>query len=108
MQATEQAMKLLREQLTTSEESKCLSDYSSLMLEVQNMKAEMNQAIDYNSPVFKSKKKRLKIIESAAHSFYESYFNMCKYKQMYVDTKQDLLLKQLELLDFIDLKDSTS
>ena len=108
MQIAEQAIKLLRDQQATVEESKCLSDYSNLMVEVQYMKSEMNQAIDYNSPVFKSKKKRLETIESAAHSFYDSYFNMCKYKQMYVDTKKEFLLKQLELLDFIDLKDSTS
>tara|TARA_R110001632_G_scaffold156704_2_gene275068 strand:+ start:1480 stop:1791 length:312 start_codon:yes stop_codon:yes gene_type:complete len=103
MQIAEQALKLLRQSQSTQEESKCMSDYANLILEVEQMKSELNRAVDYSSPVYKVKKKRLDIIEKAAHSFYKSYFNMCKYKELYIKSNQEVIQRDIDFMNLIDM-----
>lgn len=78
-----------------------MSDYCALMVAMEEMKRELKQSKDKDSKTFKIKKERVDTIERAAHSFYKSYFSMCKYKEMSVRSDQKRLEKELELVNLI-------
>jgi len=101
MDIAKASLRLLKDANTTTEESACMKDYCDVMLEVEAMKRELETIEDKQSKGYKLKKKRLETINKAAHSFYDSYFNMCKYKEMYIMNKKKLLEKEMEFLDLI-------
>ena len=101
MEIAKQALKLIREQNTTLVESKCMSDYCEALVEIENMKMELKSSKDKTSENFKLKTKRTEILDRAIHSFYQSYFNMAKYKEMYSKEKQKTLEQEMQFINSI-------
>jgi hypothetical protein len=104
MQVAEKAMEILRASQSTTEESKCMKDYCDAMVEIEKMKSELLSVKDYvykSSKNYKIKEKRIKILSDAAHSFYDSYFNMVKYKELNAKANRDLLEKEMEFINLV-------
>lgn len=101
MEVAKQALQLLKDQNTTLAESKCMSDYCKALVEIECMKTELNDSKDKKSKNYKLKKKRIEILDNSVHSFYDSYFNMAKYKEMYIRKKQELIQKEITFLSSI-------
>ncbi len=104
MQVAEKAMEVLRDSQSTTEESKCMRDYCAAIVEIEKMKAELEGVSDIlykTSKNYKIKQKRIKILSDAAHSFYDSYFNMVKYKELNVKANRELLEKEMEFINLV-------
>ncbi len=101
MNLTKKALEIIKEQNTTISENKCMQDYCDALSEVENMKKELSQFKGQITESYKLKKKRVKILEKAVHSFYDSYFNMAKYKQMWSQEKQKGLEQEIEFINAI-------
>ena len=101
METTKQALKLLREQNATFAENKCMQDYCEAIVEIEEMKKEISEFKGQMTDTFRLKVKRTKILEKAVHSFYDSYFNMAKYKQMWSQEKQKCIEQEIEFINAI-------
>ena len=99
MEIAKKALELIREQNTTLVESKCMQDYCDALIEIENMKKELSEFKGQMTKSYKLKKKRTKILEKAVHSFYDSYFNMAKYKQMWSQEKQQNIEQEMEFIN---------
>ena len=101
MEIAEKALELIREQNTTLAENKCMQDYCEALTEIQAMKKELSEFKGQMTKSYKLKKKRTEILEKAVHSFYDSYFNMAKYKQMWSQEKQQNIEKEIAFISAI-------
>ena len=101
MELTKKALEIIKEQNTTIEENKCMQDYCDALVEIEAMKKELSQFKGQMTKSYKLKKKRTEILEKAVHSFYDSYFNMAKYKQMWSQEKQKGLEQEIEFINAI-------
>lgn len=104
MQVAEKAMEILRESQLTTEESKCMKDYCDAIVEIEKMKSELAGVKDAkyrSSENYRVKKKRITILSNAAHSFYSSYFNMVKYKELHSNSRHALLEKEMEFINLV-------
>ena len=99
MEIAEKALELIKEQNTTLAENKCMQDYCEALTEIGAMKKEISQFRGQMTDAFRLKKKRTEILEKAVHSFYDSYFNMAKYKQMWSQEKQKCIEKEIEFIN---------
>ena len=101
MEIAKKALELIREQNTTLAENKCMQDYCEALVEIEAMKKELSQFKGQMTKSYKLKKKRTEILDKAVHSFYDSYFNMAKYKQMWSQEKQKGLEREIEFINAI-------
>ena len=101
MEIAKKALELIREQNTTLAESKCMQDYCEALIEIEDMKKELSNFKGQMTKSYKLKKKRTEILEKAVYSFYDSYFNMAKYKQMWSQEKQKGLEQEIEFINDI-------
>jgi len=102
MQIAEEALKVLRESQTTSDENNYMHAYSSMTVEVSKMRDELNtKAGVIPNDVYNSKLKRVEDLERCLLLFNECYFKMMYYKQEMVANKSKLVSKELEFVNFV-------
>tara|TARA_B100000767_G_C19432856_1_gene396724 strand:- start:19 stop:348 length:330 start_codon:yes stop_codon:yes gene_type:complete len=102
MQIAEEALKVLRESQTTSEENRYMHAYSFMVVEVNKMREELNtKAGVISNEVFNSKSKRVEDLEECLILFNECYFKMMYYKQEMITNKSKLLSKEFEFVNFV-------
>jgi hypothetical protein len=103
MQIAEESMKLLREASLTNEEMSYLKSYSDMVVEVGDMKIELEKFKgDTDSELFKSKSKRVDNLQECLLNFMQCYFAMVTYKERAFTHKHEMLQKEMEMLNFIN------
>jgi hypothetical protein len=102
MQATEQALELMRDMTASNEENNFMEAYSEMILEVSKMRDELNSnAGRLSSEVFDKKEKRVEDLERCLILFNQSYFKMLYYKQEMIIWKRKCLEKEMEYVNLV-------
>tara|TARA_Y100000592_G_scaffold85337_1_gene137227 strand:- start:271 stop:591 length:321 start_codon:yes stop_codon:yes gene_type:complete len=101
MEIAKKALEIIKEQNTTTEENRCMQHYCDALTEIEAMKKELSEFKGKKTKSYKLKEKRTQILHNAIHSFYDSYFNMAKYKQMWSQEKQKNIEKEIEFISAI-------
>ena len=95
-------MKVLRESQTNSSENNFMHGYSSMLIEVNRMKAELEAASSkINATTYSKKSARVVDLENSLITFSECFFKMAYYKQEMLTWKQKCLEKELEFVNFV-------
>jgi len=102
MQIAEEALKVLRESQTSSDENNFMHSYSTMLLEVQKMKDELLKNKNrLNADLYYKKESRVVDLENSLIIFNECYFKLMFYKQEMICWKQKYLEKEMEFINFV-------